>query len=66
MAPGRLQSRHRSGPLDFTLAGQPISLVDPRQPDTDWFPRFAEVMRHARQAALEPGDMLYMPAMRVH
>lgn len=54
------------GPLDFTLAGQPISLVDPRQPDADRFPRFAEAMRHARQAVLEPGDMLYMPAMQVH
>lgn len=54
------------GPLDLTLAGQPVSLVDPREPDLDRFPRFPEAMRHARVAELEPGDALYMPSMQVH
>ncbi|WP_431476767.1 cupin-like domain-containing protein [Massilia eburnea] len=44
------------GPLDFTPAGQPISLVDLHQPDLERFPRFGEAMRHAQFAELEPGD----------
>src|SRR5690606_2793744 len=35
------------GPLDFTPAGQPVSLVDPAAPDLARFPKFAEAWRHA-------------------
>jgi hypothetical protein len=48
-------------PLDFTPSGAPVSLVQLTNPDLGRFPRFAEALRHARQAELEPGDALYIP-----
>ena len=54
------------GPVDFTLSGQPISLVDFRTPDLDRHPRFAEAMKHAEEAELRPGDVLYMPSFWFH
>jgi hypothetical protein len=54
------------GPLDFTLAGQPISLVDLDQPDLEKHPRFAEALEHAQQAELGPGDALYIPSLWWH
>lgn len=54
------------GPLDFTPAGQAISLVDFASPDLERFPRFAEAMRHARVAELGPGDALFIPSMWWH
>ena len=50
------------GPLEFTLAGQPISLVDIDAPDLETYPRFAEALKTARRAELGPGDALYIPA----
>jgi hypothetical protein len=50
-----------AGPLELTPAGTPVSLVDPLNPDLDRFPRFAEAMKFARAAVLEPGDAIYMP-----
>lgn len=54
------------GPLDFTPAGQAISLVDFLQPDLERFPRFATAMAHARAAELGPGDALFIPSMWWH
>ena len=54
------------GPLDFTLAGQPISIVDVDEPDLKTFPRFTEALKEARQVELTPGDALYLPAMWWH
>jgi hypothetical protein len=54
------------GPLDFTLAGQPISLVDVDEPDLDKHPRFADAMEAAQQADLGPGDALYIPSLWWH
>jgi hypothetical protein len=54
------------GPLDFTPAGQAISLVDFHQPDLERFPRFAEALRHAQAAELEPGDAIFIPSMWWH
>ncbi|MEQ7155369.1 cupin-like domain-containing protein [Brevundimonas aurifodinae] len=54
------------GPVDNTLAGQPISLVDFDSPDLDVHPRFAEAMRHARVAELDPGDGIYIPSLWWH
>ena len=54
------------GPLDFTLAGQPVSLVDPQAPDLARFPRYAEAVKHAQTVVLEPGDALYLPSLHIH
>ena len=49
------------GPLELTPAGTPISMVDPVAPDLARYPRFAEALRHAQVAKLEPGDAIYIP-----
>jgi hypothetical protein len=54
------------GPLDFTPAGQAVSLVDLNKPDFERFPRFAQALQHALSAELEPGDAIYIPAMWWH
>jgi hypothetical protein len=54
------------GPLDFTLAGQPISLVDIDAPDLAKHPRFAEALEAALEAELGPGDALYVPSLWWH
>jgi len=54
------------GPLDFTMAGQPTSMVDLRAPDFERFPRFREALAAAAVAELEPGDALYVPALWWH
>lgn len=54
------------GPLDFTLAGQPISLVDVESPDLNRFPRFAEALESARTSELLPGDAVYIPSLWWH
>jgi hypothetical protein len=54
------------GPLDHTLAGQPISLVDFDRPDLKAHPRFAQAMDHALVAELEPGDVIYIPSLWWH
>lgn len=54
------------GPLDFTPAGQPVSLVDLNDPDLERYPRFAEALEHARTAVLEPGDAIFIPSMWWH
>ena len=54
------------GPLEFTPAGQPISLVDFARPDLERFPRFAEAAGAARVAELGPGDAIFIPSMWWH
>jgi hypothetical protein len=54
------------GPLDHTPAGQAVSLVDFHAPDHARFPRFAEALRHAQVAELEPGDAVFIPSMWWH
>jgi cupin-like protein len=55
-----------AGPLEFTPAGQQISLVDFANPDFECHPRFAFAMRNARVAELAAGDALYIPGMWWH
>lgn len=54
------------GPLDFTPAGQSISLVDIRDPDFEKYPKFRDALRHARVADLMPGDGIFIPGMWWH
>jgi hypothetical protein len=54
------------GPMDFTPAGQAISLVDFAQPDFTKFPKFADALRSTRVAELAPGDALFIPSLWWH
>lgn len=63
--PEQLQNLY-IGPLDFTPAGQAISLVDFARPDLERFPGFVEAMKHAQVAQLEPGDAIFIPSMWWH
>jgi len=54
------------GPIDFTPAGQIISMVDFENPDFDRFPRFEQALRAAQVVDLEPGDAVYLPSMWWH
>jgi hypothetical protein len=54
------------GPLEPTPGGQVVSMVDFRAPDLDRYPRFAEAMAAGQVAELEPGDVLFYPALWWH
>jgi Cupin-like domain len=54
------------GPLDFTPAGQAISLVDFARPDYARFPRFAQALAAARVAEVAAGDAIFIPSMWWH
>nr|WP_286828209.1 cupin-like domain-containing protein [Kordiimonas sp. UBA4487] len=54
------------GPLDFTPAGQPVSMVDLHNPDFDRFPRFRDALAVAQVAELEAGDAIFIPSMWWH
>lgn len=63
--PGQLPNLY-VGPLDFTPAGQPISLVDFHAPDFERHPRFRTALENALVADLSPGDALFIPSMWMH
>lgn len=54
------------GPLDFTMAGPPASMVDFHAPDYDRYPRFPDAEKAGMVADLEPGDALYIPSLWWH
>lgn len=54
------------GPLDFTPAGQAVSMVDFAQPDYEKYPLFAEAVKVGQIADLEPGDALFLPSLWWH
>ena len=55
------------GPIDHTLAGQPISLAAGAAPDDPRYPRFAaNAADRAIVVELEPGDALYLPKLWWH
>ena len=54
------------GPLDFTPAGQAISMVDFAQPDFERYPKFKVALRHAQVADMNPGDAIFIPSMWWH
>jgi len=54
------------GPWDITPAGQPISLVNTRDPDYDQHPLFREALTNALVTELEPGDAIYIPSLWWH
>jgi hypothetical protein len=54
------------GPLEPTPGGQVVSLVDPSHPDLDRFPRYGLAAEAGEIAELEPGDVLFYPALWWH
>jgi hypothetical protein len=50
------------GPLDFTPAGQAISLVDIKSPNLKTHPKYAEAFKHGFSVELQPGDAIYIPS----
>jgi hypothetical protein len=54
------------GPIDNTMAGQPVSLAASSAPDDARFPRFREVRDQALTAELEAGDAIYIPKLWWH
>jgi len=63
--PGEFENLY-IGPMDFTPAGQAISLVDFARPDLAKFPRFARALEHAVVAELGPGDAIFIPSLWWH
>jgi len=54
------------GPLDFTPAGQQISLVDFYKPDLKRYPRFKQALESAMIVDMAPGDAIFIPSMWWH
>ncbi len=54
------------GPIDHTMAGQPVSLAAASAPDPGRFPLFEKIRDQALVAELEPGDALYLPKLWWH
>ncbi|MDM4766823.1 cupin-like domain-containing protein [Pelomonas sp. SE-A7] len=54
------------GPLEHTPSGAPISVVHPKDPDFERYPRYREALANAQVAEMEPGDALYLPPLWFH
>ncbi len=54
------------GPIHFTLAGQPVSMVSLEDPDFGRYPRFEQALAAAQVADLQPGDAVYIPYLWWH
>ncbi len=54
------------GPIDNTMAGQPVSLAASSPPGDERFPLFREVKDQALVAELHPGDALFLPKLWWH
>lgn len=50
------------GPLEYTPAGQPISLVNLHQPDLLAHPNYPKAYAEALSIELEPGDAIFIPS----
>ncbi len=54
------------GPIDHTMAGQPVGLAVGSSPGDPQWPRFEAWRDRALVAELEPGDALYLPKLWWH
>lgn len=54
------------GPLEHTPSGAPISVVHPKAPDFERYPRYRDALVSARVADMEPGDALFIPPLWYH
>ncbi|MEI9904660.1 MAG: cupin-like domain-containing protein [Asticcacaulis sp.] len=63
--PGQIHNLY-PGPLEPTPGGQVISMVDFRDPEFDRYPRFRDALAAGQVAEMEPGDVLFYPALWWH
>jgi hypothetical protein len=61
-----LTDRLYMGPIDFTMAGQPVSLAAAAPEDDPRYPRFRGAREQALIAELEAGDAIYIPKLWWH
>jgi len=54
------------GPIDHTMAGQPVSLADGAERGDARYPAFEAIREQALEAELGPGDALYLPKLWWH
>jgi hypothetical protein len=54
------------GPIDNTMAGQPVGLAVGSAPGDPRYPRFEQVRDRALVVELDPGDALYLPKLWWH
>jgi hypothetical protein len=54
------------GPFETTVSGVPTAMANLENPDFTAQPRFAEALKTATVAELEPGDVLFVPYMWWH
>jgi len=54
------------GPIDNTMAGQPVSLAASMPEAAERFPLFADIKDSAIEIELRPGDALYLPKLWWH
>lgn len=54
------------GPIDRTMAGQPVSLAASAPDGDDRFPRFRAIREQALVAELQAGDAIYVPKLWWH
>jgi hypothetical protein len=54
------------GPIDYTMAGQPVALAAGAAPGDSQYPRFEKARARALTADLGPGDALYVPKLWWH
>ena len=54
------------GPLDNTMAGQPVSLAASAPADDERYPKFSRVREQALSAELGAGDAIYIPKLWWH
>lgn len=54
------------GPIDHTLAGQPVGLAVGAEPGNPRYPRFEQARDRAAVVELAPGDALYLPKLWWH
>lgn len=64
--PPELIGKMYIGPIDRTMAGQPVSLAASSPPDPTLYPEFEPYRDQALMAALEPGDALFLPKLWWH
>lgn len=54
------------GPIDHTMAGQPVSLAASAPAGDDRYPRFQAIRDQALVVELHPGDAIYVPKLWWH